>query len=261
MWSYAQPFAHSGHFMMGPNKSQKRDYGFHIPSNLHIAPGKTFSNPNFVNKHYPNVHNYHYVHHVTQKSQPDNVDKKTTILSSLAPDSNSMLIDKSTDIVDCTEYHETNQDMCKRAKRSRKNRKRKAAQKKSDRKRSDMDINLNSTLETYMEVDNSRESSDNIIITTNSNDISDQNGGTSFKEVLPHAMLNTSPLRPRMRERQISVADSEDSFIVFQSGTDEELVSQSLRMNQLTSLKKMTNHLSHQLMKISIHHLIYHVKR
>nr|CAI5866716.1 unnamed protein product [Callosobruchus analis] len=87
-----------------------------------------------------------------------------------------------------------------------------------------MDINLNSTLETYMEVDNSRESSDNIIITTNSNDISDQNGGTSFKEVLPHAMLNTSPLRPRMRERQISVADSEDSFIVFQSGADEELV-------------------------------------
>ncbi|VEN36318.1 unnamed protein product [Callosobruchus maculatus] len=224
MWNYVQPFAHSGHFMMGPNKSQKRDYGFHIPSNLNIAPGKTFSNPNFVNKHYPNVHNHHYVHHVTQKSQTDNVEKNTISLNSLAADSNSMLIDKSADIVDHTEYHETNQDMCKRVKRSRRNRKRKAVQKRTDRKRPDMDISLNSTLETYMEVDNSRESSDSIRTDIYSDYISDQSEGTSSKEVLSGTVVHTSPLRPSMRERQISVADSEDSFIVFQSGTDEELV-------------------------------------
>ncbi|CAH1992593.1 unnamed protein product [Acanthoscelides obtectus] len=224
MWNCV-PFAHTLPFTMGPNKPQKRDFGFNLPSTLQIAPGKQFTNPNFVNKHYPNVHNHHYNnHHATPKIHIDNEDKITN--PSTVDSSNSMLIDKSTDVVDHTAYHEIKQDMYKKSKRSRRNRKRKSSQKKMDSNRSDMDINLNGTSESYMEVDDSRESSDNIKTDTNPEKISDISSyGTPSTGVLSASILSCSPpFRPIMRERQISVADSEDSFIVFQSGTDEELV-------------------------------------
>lgn len=186
--------------------------GFSLDS-YSVAPGKTFANPNFVVTHHPHIHNDNY-------------------------NSNSSVKDyEPMGCLDSEVDEESKSKMCK--KQSRRNRKHK--QKKSSKQ--DNPINLiKDMMDVELEVDTEEPSDISIspkvshslhltdflvqdeTDTCAEKEIKDLHQDEDDEEYLA-TFVSISPSdisKINTRERQISIAESEDSFIIFEAGTTEE---------------------------------------
>lgn len=232
MWNIPRSIGQMGPVMV-PLKTHKRDFASINLTNVAIAPGKSFRNPNFVNKH-PSVHCCYSatpisipVHKVCQNSDSDT---SGTVTNS----SPNNLVDKSAKEIYCEESPVRKSPVggspvCsgrKRCKKLRKSRKKKASNKNSKQNNSRRQIN--DMMEIDLEPDVSMNGCEgNISISPKTLHLTDfivdiptkmNDEVFTFISISPPSNNRSFP-----RERELSVCESEDSFIVFDSGTDEEL--------------------------------------
>lgn len=238
---------------MGPFKSQKREFSLSVEK-VPIVPGKTFSNPNFVIKHHPSVHSHRNNFIPIPIEKFSHTDSKPL-------STNSALINSSQSLVDTLKEHHldtikspeiqtsvtqpTNMCSRKRSRRNRRNRRRKTSSKSSNQK--DTKTYINDMMDIEVDMDLSLSCPDISVspkMTCTTFNLTDFIVDKPYK--LPKAatctmkecesdedefvatIISVSPSNVNiscMRERQVSISESEDSFIVFNDGTDEELES------------------------------------
>lgn len=229
--------------LFGPNTTQKRQFGYRFPSVVNIAVGKSFNNPNFVNKDNPKIHNYRTDQsscHIDSNSTANTVPSDAPYINSsqsivetikekhldvFQPVNNTNLIPT------VNEPSEDKPGICIKRTRKSKIRSRKDKSFKNQEINemmeveyepeiltNDSEINMSPkehhflTLSDFL--DNSIETEADINIHMDKDVEADS-----------LAIISNSPIMHcRMkRERTFSTAESEDSFIVFESGTDDEL--------------------------------------
>lgn len=244
----------------GPFKNQKREFSLTV-GKVPIVPGKTFSNPNFVIKHHPSVHSHKNSFVPTQIEKINRSDSSNC----KQLNTNSALINSSQSLVDTLKEHhldtikspEPNRQvetsntqpsrMCnkKNSRGNRRTRRRKALGKNSNqndtknymRDMMDMEIDTDTHF-SYTDISVSPKTPDNTFCLTDF--IVDkprkihkaatgvENDHESDDEEILATIISLSPSsvdKTCMRERQVSMSESEDSFIVFNDGTDEEVES------------------------------------
>lgn len=261
MWnSVNNNFLVMGHNpMFGPSTTQKRQFGFDFPNVANISVGKYFNNPNFVNKDYPRIHNYGKT---VQPVQPTSACQFDTSKSEKPSFSEAPFINSSQSIIETIkEKHldivrpvlksdlqiqtvtdipcQNKQTMCK--KRTRKNRRpRKGHCHKNPGKGSKtfkkeinemMDIDFEPHNINLLEISNSPKEHHSLMLSDflcnkNSYEKGDADFATDEEDTecdLPEISNSPKMDYKLRRERTVSLAESEDSFIVFESGTDDEL--------------------------------------
>ncbi|KAJ8942976.1 hypothetical protein NQ314_009851 [Rhamnusium bicolor] len=264
MWNFVNTMghSHSGHFM-GPQMNQKREFSIQV-HNVSIIPGKTFANPNFVNRcqcTVNTVHSYENSFITTPFQKISHVDRPNVnngkflnVNCALVNSSQSIIDTIKENQLDIVKHVEPNCEVVKTAKtkpirmscsrkrnkRSRKNRRRKAGGKNSKQNmnrqkiRDMMDVDLEtdsinaSSISMSPKICNDTFNLTDFIVESPNKPSSllkeDKSHCDSDKEDLM-AILSISPINKRtsVRERQLSTTESEDSFIVFDGGSDEEL--------------------------------------
>ncbi|XP_072382118.1 uncharacterized protein PPP1R15 isoform X1 [Diabrotica undecimpunctata] len=239
MWNCTRSFSPAGP-VIGPFlQPQKRDFSYNM-SNLSVVPKKLFSNQNFVSNHYPKVQNHFnstsYSPYHTCHNSGDTIELIKVKSSENSSQNNIDIIQENPPEIPIEKITIQNNQMCstrKRCKKNRRNRKKvtnkSSKQNKSRRQISDM-------MEVDIEPDVSRDNTD-YSMSSNfpsasptcisvADFILDIPAKTSKSDDDVFTFISISPSisnRPYTRERQISICESEDSFIVFDSGTDEEL--------------------------------------
>lgn len=246
--------------LFGPNSYQKRHFGYDFPSVGNIVVGKSFNNPNFVNKDHPKIHHYQTNHSVSQSGCHIDSDKAVKSFAIDAPFINSSqsiteaIREKHLDIfqpVDNTDHllqtaNEPLEDkltMCKKRTRKSKTRSRKAKLLKNpdkSLKNKIQDINVMMEIdfepqeyskisEMYMSTKDHNSLTLSDFLCNNTSIETDESDNLEMDEegvdINSFAFISNSPsMACRFkRERTLSTAESEDSFIVFESGTDDEL--------------------------------------
>lgn len=254
MWNISR-FGHGGS-MIGPNFTpQKRDFSYHLP-NVIIAPGKSFQNPNFVNNHYPNVHNQYnqlYLPNNNICHNPIDIPKMAPVdIPIIAPEpvKQKFLNENSSQNIVKTITEKLcdspikkipveNKQMCHTRKRCKKNRSCKRKEPNKNSKEHNTKRQISDMMEIDFEPDISMNSCDSnmtnlqsltppttmrlkdyiVDVSSTPTKLCTSNDDTfTFISITPPANS-----RMCLRERELSVCESEDSFIVFDSGTDEEL--------------------------------------
>lgn len=235
----------------GLNTNQKRHFGYDFPNVGNIVVGKSFNNPNFVNKGHPKVHNYqrtdHLLHCQTGNNESISFDNSPFINSCQSIIEN--IKEKQLDIVklvdtlnsgSSTETPEAKPIMCnKRTHKKRMRSKKSHSLKKIDKSMKNRKLEINEMMEVDMEPQNSISDisvspMESHSLTLNDflyNSFEDRNGvktaliDGSAPQDLTHLISNSHSETDCTfkRERANSTAESEDSFIVFESGTDDEL--------------------------------------
>ncbi|XP_018565410.1 uncharacterized protein LOC108906589 [Anoplophora glabripennis] len=253
MWSIVNSMGNPAH-NMGAYKSQKREFSLSVEK-VPIVPGKTFSNPNFVIKHHPSIHSHRNNFIPIPVEKFSHTDSSNT--SSKPQNTNSALKNSSQSLVDTLKKHhldtikspeivETSpaQPMCskKRSKRNRKNRRRRTPDKNTNTRNyikdmMDVEIDLDTSL-SYTDISVSPKMphttfnlTDFIVnkpckipkAATCTNNEYDTDEDEFVATIISVSPSNVN--RACMRERQVSVSESEDSFIVFNDRTDEGLES------------------------------------
>lgn len=259
MWnSINNNFLVMGHNQMfGPSTIQKRQFGFDFPNVGNISVGKYFKNPNFVNKDYPRIHNYEKNNLAVQSTlacQFDiskNKNSSFTDASFINPSQSIIetIKEKHLDVVQpvhnldlkiqTTEISCQNKpEMCNKRTRKNRRRHRKGHSCKNPGKSSKnikkeinemMEIDTDPHITNFPEINNSPQEHHSLILfdfLCNKQSKVDADNATD-EEDIEYDMADISYL-PKMdcklrRERTVSLAESEDSFIVFESGTDDEL--------------------------------------
>lgn len=242
---------------VGPFKSQKREFSLNV-AKVPIVPGKTFSNPNFVIRHHPSVHNQKNNIIPTPVEKINHTDSSNT---HKALNTNSALINSSQNLIDTLKDHHLDTvkspepkqlntqppRMCnkKRSRRNRRNRRKKASGKNSNQKDAksdmkdmmdteiDLDISLNYTdISVSPKFPNNTFNLTDFIVekpcktpkmTPNMTNKYESDGEEFIATIISVSPSNIS--RNFVKERQVSMSESEDSFIVFDDETDEELES------------------------------------
>ncbi|XP_056640713.1 uncharacterized protein LOC130447752 isoform X1 [Diorhabda sublineata] len=251
MWNISR-FGHGGS-MMGPNFTpQKRDFSYNL-TNVVIAPGKSFQNPNFVNNHYPNVHSHynnqlslpnHNICHTPidiHKIAPVDIPAPETVKQKSLNENSSQNIVKTIKEKLCDspikQIPVENKQMCHTRKRCKKNKSHKRKEPNKNSKEHNTKRQINDMMEIDFEPDISMNSCDTNMTTLQSLtppttmrlkdyivDVSSSpiKLSTSNDDTFTFISI-TPPTNKYIRERELSTCESEDSFIVFDSGTDEEL--------------------------------------
>lgn len=213
---------------MDPYQKQPLRYLPPYPVPMDVQPEKMFVNPNFVNKNNPRIHHSQY-NIGTFSPKESRADSCFSDIPHVTNFSHSILNTvkeknfKVLEVGDINLESVDSQTISNRKGTKRKNQKGGSNTIKKDEQlilQTDMDIDTGNKAEcNYTSISMSPEpvhaehsaDEDDYVTVEDDHfqfvDLSPSNGGT-----------------PRIRERQLSVAESEDSFIVFRSGTDDELI-------------------------------------
>ncbi|KAJ8974630.1 hypothetical protein NQ317_009021 [Molorchus minor] len=243
MWNFMNTMGHPGHFM-APFRNQKRDLSIHV-ENISIVPGKAFTNPNFVNKHHPSVHSYQNNFILTPIQKISHTDNTKSDVDTNKPhhNTNGSLLNSSQSIADKIKENnieaKTEPLMCRSKRPNKKNRRKKdkpfgkSARQNMNRQHLNemMDIDLEielsvSVSDVSMSPETSKPSlnlTDFIIVKPKQTKSNYTQPDAETEQIVELSTTNYLPgiSRVCMRERQVSVTESEDSFIVFDGGTEE----------------------------------------
>ncbi|CAG9861320.1 unnamed protein product [Phyllotreta striolata] len=231
MWNIPKSIAP----ILAPFKTQKRELAsFSIP-HAAIHSDKVFKNPNFVNNH-PNVHcSYSSTNPICRAVHNFCQDSDTTdsVIENPCTGNHTNFSRKPTEDLEVETAHRSPitrssfNTSRKRSKKSRKNRRKKSLKQNSKR--------INEMMDVDSEMDTSMNRCDNLTCPASPKSLQLSDFLVEFTEIparpiRPEQELYTfisisPPSNGRLfnRERELSVCESEDSFIVFDSGTDEEL--------------------------------------
>lgn len=241
---------------VGPSKQnaiQRRNFGYEQPIVRNITAEKSFNNPNFVNKDHPRIHNYHRNNYSMTPSATvvDNQNNEKTFTNDTVYKNSSQSILETLkenflnakEPVDHTGIdipHPLNVIMCNENARKNWHRSRK------DQSHNKKHGRLNKEIEEMMDIDTEAQNYTNVdnvimglkehhpptlldVLCNNSIEKEDAYFSETDEEDVEsdqEFIISSSPStigNKLNRERTISATESEDSFIVFEDETDDEL--------------------------------------
>lgn len=230
---------------------------FHLPATHLLTPinsEKSFKNPNFVNESNPNRHNYvHNYYEANNRSTSGTNDKSNSnsslIINKIKQSQPSIIPAKEEEEVVISEVeavkeHAERKEMCNNRKRMKTRRGKcqkhldKGSKHNNHRKiiHDMMEVEIFDSSSLQMDISNNSLSSDNgadnylstPIILADFTNFSNLPVSSSKSTIIDSANFaedidfKNPQFGNRERQRQASITESEDSFIVFDDGTDEE---------------------------------------